>query len=142
MSERTSKPTKTLLILALAYGAASLFHHIHNAEFLDEYPGLPGWLSRGRVYAAWLGVTAVGLTGYALLRSRHRIAGLAVLGIYAAFGLDGLGHYAIAPLSAHTVTMHLTIGLEVATALLLITAVASGIVRELRGERQSFQIDS
>ena len=34
-----------LPILLLAYAAASLFHHIHNAEYLTEYPGMPDWLS-------------------------------------------------------------------------------------------------
>ena len=33
-----------LPVLLLAYTAASLFHYIHNAEFLDAYPGMPAWL--------------------------------------------------------------------------------------------------
>jgi len=108
----------------LVYGAASLFHHVHNAEFLGEYPNMPGWLTPARVYAAWLAVTVVGLAGYLLFRSGYRLAGLAVLGAYGALGLYGLAHYAVAPMSSYTVTMHLTIGLEAVTAsMLLITVV-------------------
>jgi hypothetical protein len=118
--------------LLLIYAAASLFHHIHNAEFLADYPNMPAWLSRGKVYAAWLGVTAVGLAGCLLVRRGHRLVGLCVLAIYAASGFDGLGHYVLAPLSAHTATMNLTIGVEVATATLLLIVVARLIGRQVR----------
>ena len=113
-----------LLILLLAYAAASLFHHIHNAEYLTEYPGLPDWLSRTGVYAAWLGVTLVGVAGYSLWRRGFRFAGLFVIAVYGALGFDGLAHFAIAPSSAYSPTMHLTIWLEAATAALLLIAVA------------------
>lgn len=125
-----------LLILLVAHGAASLFHYGHNAEFLNEYPNMPAWLSRAQVYGAWLGVTSVGLVGYFLVRWRYRVAGLLVLTVYGLLGLDGLGHYAVAPPSAHTVTMNLTIWLEVATALLLLAAVARFVLRLSRGHDQ------
>lgn len=32
--------------LLVAYGAASLVHFIHNAEFLGDYPGLPATWTR------------------------------------------------------------------------------------------------
>lgn len=121
-----------LLILLLAYGSASLFHHVHNAVFVDEYPNLPAWLSSAGVYAAWVGVTLIGVAGYLLLRRGYRLAGLAVVGLYGAFGLDGLAHYSRAPFSAHTLTMNLTIGLEVATAMLLLIAVAGLMIKRLR----------
>lgn len=54
---------KPLLILLLVYAPASLFHYAHNAEFLAEYPNMPAWLSHTKVYAAWLGVTALGAIG-------------------------------------------------------------------------------
>ena len=111
--------SRALLILLLAYGAASLFHHIHNAEFLSQYPNMPVWLPPAQVYAAWFGVTLVGVVGYLLVRRGYQLAGLFVIAAYAALGFDGLGHYGVAPLSAHTVTM---IWLEVATALLLLVA--------------------
>lgn len=121
-----------LLILLLAYAAASLLHHVHNAEFLHEYPNMPAWLSPARVYAAWVGVTAVGLTGYLLIGRGYQLAGLAALTVYGALGLDGLGHYTLAPWSAHTITMNLTIWLEAGTAMLLLAAVAALMLRRLR----------
>jgi hypothetical protein len=116
------KAAKPLLILLLAYGAASLVHYAHNAEFLADYPNMPAWLSRAKVYVAWLGVTAIGVLGYLLARRGHQLGGLCVIAVYAAIGFDGLAHYRLAPLSAHTATMNLTIWLEVAAAALLFTA--------------------
>jgi hypothetical protein len=100
-----------------AYAAASLFHHAHNAEFLDQYPHMPAWLSPAGVYAAWLVATAIGLIGYWLRRRGLVIA-------YACYGLFALAHYALAPVSAHTLVMNLSIWLEAATAAVLL-AVAS-----------------
>ena len=132
-SQRQAIRVDGLLILLLAYGAASLFHYTHNAVFLNEYPNMPAWLSPTLVVAGWLGVTAVGLVGYFLLCRGYRFAGLVVVAVYGALGLDGLGHYSLAPLSAHTFTMNLTIWLEVVTAMLLLIAVAGLMVRWLRG---------
>lgn len=121
-----------LPILLLTYGAASLVHYAHNAEFLIDYPNMPAWLSPARVYAAWLGVTAIGLVGFLLICRGYQLTGLAVSGVYGVLGLDGLGHYTLASLSAHTFTMSLTIWLEAATAVLLLTAVVSMMLRRLR----------
>jgi hypothetical protein len=49
------------------------------------------------VYLAWAGMTLVGVAGWLLLRRGLRIAGLVLLAVYAALGLDSLGHYVIAP---------------------------------------------
>ena len=107
----------------LAYCAGSLLHFLHNAVFLHEYPNLPGWLSSARVYAAWCGVTAVGLVGYWLHRVGYRMAGLMTIAVYAALGCGGLDHYALAPVSAHSFTMNLTIGVEALAAASLLIAV-------------------
>src|SRR6266487_2036916 len=123
---------RALLMLLLAYGAASLFHHVHNAEFLPQYPNMPAWSSPAQVYAAWFGVTLVGAVGYLLVRRGYQLAGLSVIAAYAALGFDGLAHYSVAPLSAHTVTINLTIGLEVATALLLLVAAAGLLAKQIR----------
>lgn len=128
-SPRPAIRRDVLLVLLVAYGAASLFHYSHNAEFLDEYPNLPAWLSRAQVYGAWLGVTAVGLIGYFLLRWRYQLPGLIVLAVYGLLGLDGLGHYAVASPSAHTFTMNLTVWLEVVTAVLLLAAVGRSVFK-------------
>jgi hypothetical protein len=122
-------PAKALLIVLVVYGAASLAHYAHNAEFLDEYPNMPAWLSRAKVYAAWLGVTTLGAIGYVLVRGGYRLVGLSVVAIYAALGFDGLGHYSLARLSAHTPLMNLTIWLEAATAALVLVAVAVCLYR-------------
>jgi len=118
-----------LLILLLAYGAASLFHHVHNAEFLDQYPNMPAWLLPAGVYAAWLGVTLVGVAGYLLVRRGLRFAGLLAIAVYGTLGFDGLAHYSLAPASAHTFMMNLTICLEVATAAMLLVVVA-GLLKQ------------
>lgn len=132
-SQKQARHAGWLLILLLAYTGASLFHYVHNAVFLDAYPNLPAWLSSARVYAAWLGVTAIGLVGYLLLRRGYRLAGLAVIAVYGALGLDGLAHYTRAPFSAHTPTMNLTIGLEAVTGTLLLIAVAVLMFRRPAG---------
>lgn len=131
-SERPTMHISLLPILLLTYGAASLVHYAHNAEFLIDYPNMPAWLSPARVYAAWLGVTAIGLVGFLLICRGYQLTGLAVLGVYGVLGLDGLGHYTLASLSAHTFTMNLTIWLEAATAVLLLSAVVSMMLRRLR----------
>jgi hypothetical protein len=110
-------------VLLLAYAAASLVHFAHNAEFLDEYPNMPVWLSPAIVYGVWVGITVIGVVGYLIFRRGYRLAGLAVLGIYAMLGFGGLDHYTLAPVSAHTSTMNATILLEAAMALILLTAV-------------------
>lgn len=105
-----------LLIALLASALANLLHHAHNAEFLDLYPNMPAWLSPIGVYAAWSAATAVGAIGYFLLRRGYRLAGIALLIPYAAYGLDGLVHYALAPAAAHTLAANLSIWLEAAAA--------------------------
>jgi hypothetical protein len=120
---------KVLGVLFLAYAAASLVHFIHNAEFLREYPGLPSTWTRAGVYLAWVAMTAVGIAGWLLATRGYRLAGLVVLCIYAAFGLDSLGHYVLAPLSAHTLAMNSTILVEVTAAALLLVEAVRQMVR-------------
>ena len=114
---------RLLLALMGVYAVASLVHFVHNAVYIDEYPNLPAWLTPVGVYAAWLVVVAVGVVGYWALRNVSTIAGLVVIGIYAALGFGGLDHYAVAPVSAHSTAMNLTILAEVVAASLLLVAV-------------------
>lgn len=109
-----------LSIALIVAAAASFLHHAHNAEFLDQYPNMPAWLSPGGVYAAWSAATAIGAGGYWLLTHGYRLAGVALLTLYGCYGLDGLAHYGLAPASAHTAAMNLSIWLEAATALALL----------------------
>lgn len=115
--------SKALAWLATLYCVASLLHFAHNAEFLADYPNLPAWLTRSQVYLTWLGITTLGVIGYVIYRRGWRLAGLAVLAVYAAIGFDGLLHYGRAPFAAHTAAMNVTIWSEVAAAALLLVAV-------------------
>jgi len=126
------KGDRPLLALVLAYAAASLFHHAHNAAYLSDYPNMPAWLTPAGVYVAWLATAAVGVAGYLLLRSRYRLAGLGTIGLYGVLGLYGLAHYSVAPVSAHSPTMHLTIWLEATTGTLVLAGAAWLIGSELR----------
>ena len=121
--KRETVPNSVLLFLILTYCAASLLHFVHNAVYLHDYPNLPASLSAARIYAVWCGVTAVGVLGYWLRRAGYRVAGLVVIAIYAALGFAGLDHYALAPVSAHSLAMNLTIGLEALAAAALLIAV-------------------
>lgn len=128
---------RLLPVLLFVYAGASLIHFIHNAEFLHQYPGLPDTWSRFGVYLAWLGMTVVGCVGALLyFRGHHRI-GLLVLAVYAALGLDSLGHYVVAPLSAHTAAMNSTILLEVGAAALVLCEVMRRALVEMRGKARS-----
>ena len=115
---------RVLAVLLFAYASASLVHHVHNAEFLSEYPNMPAWITRPSVYAAWLCETMLGVAGYLLLRRGHPAFGLSVIAVYAALGFDAFAHYALAPAGAHTAAMNATIWLEAAAAALVFVALA------------------
>ena len=51
------------------------------------------------------------------------------VGAYAAYGLSVLGHYKLAPMSAHTMGANVTIGLELITAVLLLGTVIVLLVK-------------
>ena len=109
-----------LLLLAATYCLESLAHFVHNAEYLSAYPNLPPWLSRFQIYATWLAITSIGVVGLWLACGKYLLLGLTLVAVYALIGFDGLGHYAVAPMSAHTVTMNFTIWAEVVAATLLL----------------------
>jgi hypothetical protein len=113
---------KPFVLLVAAYFITSLGHFAHNAEYLCEYPNLPAWLTRAKVYAAWLAITSVGLVGFILIKNKLIPAGLLLVATYAALGFDGLGHYAVAPMELHTFGANVTILSEVIAAALLLPA--------------------
>ena len=128
----TGEPSRVRLgALLTLYLCASLLHFAHNAEYLADYPNLPAWLTRLDVYLVWLGSAAVGIGGYALYRGGWRLAGLFLLGAYAAFGFDGLLHYARAPLAANSAAMNFTIWFEVLAAALLLLAVTMTVAHRV-----------
>jgi hypothetical protein len=123
--------------LVAVYAFASLLHFAHNAEYIAHYPNMPAWLTRGDVYLVWLANTSVGLLALACLRLGWRLPGLLLLAAYGALGLDGLGHYALALCSQHTLAMNATIGFEVLTGIALAVFSVRQAVRDapLHGAR-------
>jgi len=119
---------KTLPILLLIYGVASLIHFVHNAEFLANYPNLPASWSSAGVYLAWVALTAVGIGGWFLMVRGFPRLSLLLLSVYAVLGLDSLGHYVVAPMSDHTLVMNSTILFEVTTAALVLIEVMRQMV--------------
>ena len=132
MFELNKLVQKTLLVLLLIYGIASLVQFIHNAEFLADYPNLPASWSRAGVYLAWVALTAVGIGGWFLMVRGFPGVGLLLLGVYALLGLDSLGHYVVASMSDHTLGMNSTILLEVAAAALVLIEVVRQMMHRLR----------
>ena len=130
----TARDFAALCTLTLLYAAASFLHFAHNAEYLADYPNLPASFTRIGIYAAWLAVSAVGASGLALVRFGRAPPGLALLGLYAALGFDGLLHYTRAPIADHTAGMNFTIGFEVAAAAALFFFVVNAATRRLLGE--------
>ena len=102
-----------------------------NAEFLADYPEMPASWTRAGVYFAWIGLTIIGVAGWVLVTRGYQLAGLLLLAVYAVLGLDSLGHYVLAPLSDHTVTMNSTILLEVVAAALVLIEVVKQMARQI-----------
>lgn len=126
--------SRTLAILLVIFGVASLVHFVHNAEFIAEYPGMPASWGREHVYLAWIAMTLVGIAGWLLTSRGFFLIGALVLAAYAALGLDSLGHYLLAPLSAHSLGMNVTILAEVTAAGLVLIEVARQMVRRGMGK--------
>jgi hypothetical protein len=114
---------RALGVAALLYGGASLLHFAHNAALIREYPNLPPQLTAPTVVAAWLAVSSIGVMGWLALKRGHITIALSALALYAVLGFDGLGHYVLAPMTAHTRMMNVTILIEAAGAALLLAAV-------------------
>ena len=118
-------------LLAVTYFAASLAHFAHNAEYIAFYPNMPAWLTREQVYLAWLCITAVLASALLMLRLGLHALGVALVGLYGAFGLDGLAHYTLALCSEHTLATNVTIWSEATSGLLLMLASAVLLSRSM-----------
>ena len=127
----TSILSRPLLALVAIYFAASLAHFSHNAEYIAFYPGMPGWLTRETVYLVWLAITGLGFTGLLLAALALPAIALLFLGVYGAFGLDGLAHYTLALCSEHTLVANITIWSEATTGLLLLLVSAVLVARRV-----------
>jgi hypothetical protein len=119
----------TLGWLVALYGIASLIHFAHNAEHIADYPNLPAWITRGRIYAAWLATMSVGAAGWLLHQRGWPRTGLILVGVSGVCGFDGLLHYTRAPFAMHSTAMHASIWFEAATAGLLFAATVLLAVR-------------
>ncbi len=119
---------RAVYALLAVYFVASLAHFAHNAEYIALYPNMPGWLTREKVYLAWLAVTGLGLSGLAAIGLRFHLAGVLALSAYGGLGLDGLLHYTLALCSEHTLMTNITIWSEaiLGLMLMLVTAVLFG----------------
>jgi hypothetical protein len=134
--DKVGQLPKPIMVLIAAYFLTSLGHFAHNAEYLCEYPNLPAWLTRTKVYAAWLAITAVSVAGLILMKNKLVATGLLLVAIYAALGFDGLGHYAVAPMAHHTLGANVTILSEVLAAALLLPATVYRFVSFLASDAQ------
>ena len=121
---------RPLLVLAAVYFAASLAHFGHNAEYIAFYPGMPGWLTREKVYLAWLAVTSLGAVAFVFAKLALPAVALLLLAVYGAFGLDGLAHYTLALCSEHTLLANITIWSEAVTGVVLLLASAVLFARQ------------
>ena len=115
--------------LFLVFFVANLTHFVHNAEYIAFYPGIPSWLTREKVYFAWVAGVSVGLMGLLLARTRLKLLGAALVAAYGALGIDGLAHYTLALCSEHTLATNLTIWFEVLAGMSLLIASALWIGR-------------
>jgi hypothetical protein len=127
-SMHSSTLPKHIQLLFLVFFAANLTHFVHNAEYIAYYPGIPSWLTREKVYLAWVAGASVGLIGLRVYSTRWKVLGLVLLAAYGALGIDGLAHFTLALCSDHTLVTNLTIWFEVLAglSLLLASAVLAG----------------
>jgi hypothetical protein len=121
----SSPVPRHIQVLFALFFAANLTHFAHNAEYIAFYPGLPSWLTREKVYLAWVAGASIGLLGLLVSRTRFKALGLTLIAIYGALGIDGLAHYTLALCSEHTLATNLTIWSEVVAGLCLLLASAA-----------------
>ena len=113
-------------VLFLIFFISNLIHFVHNAEYIAFYPGLPAWLTREKVYLAWVAGVSLGLSGLLLARTRFKPIGVALVAAYGATGIDGLAHDMVGLCSEHTLATNLTIWFEVLAGMTLL--LASGLL--------------
>jgi hypothetical protein len=80
----------------------------------------------------------VGALGYWFYRRVSRWAGLVLIALYGVLGFAGLDHYTVAPMSAHSLFMNVTILTEVVTAAVLLVFVAHSMLLTRRPMRLRF----
>ena len=115
--------------LIALYCCASFVHFAHNAEYIAFYPNMPLWITRENVYWVWLAITAFGVAAVVASSLGWRVIAALLIIAYGSFGLDGLGHYALALCSQHTLAMNFSIWFEVLAGALLAVCAANHLRR-------------
>ena len=95
---------------------------------------MPAWLSRTKVYAAWLALSALGAAGYVLFLRGSRPPASWRSASTPRAGSTASAISALAPAAAHTAAMNATIWLEAGTAALLLVAVARLLAKRTRAK--------
>lgn len=124
-SVRLPQLPKHIWWLLALYCCASFVHFAHNAEYIAFYPNMSCWITRENVYWAWLAITVPGVAALAAASFGWRAIAALLLIVYASFGLDGLGHYALALCSQHTLAMNFSIWFEVLAGVVLAICAAN-----------------
>ena len=85
---------KALVIASLVTSGA---HFLHNAVFLESYPGPPWIPGAWFVVAAWFIVAAILVQGYLWHRNGHPRKALVAVSLYCASCVSVFGHYLFGP---------------------------------------------
>lgn len=120
-----------LLFVITVYCSVCLYLFMRNMVFIDEYPNMPDWISTIGVTIAWIGITCIGLVCWLLILRDKRFIGLIAIVGYGALSFNGLGHYSLEPVSAHTYIVNLAIWIEVITVWVVLLIVTGFIVSNL-----------
>lgn len=125
---------KVLGRVLLAGVVLTTVHYTDNYLYFDEYPQ-PASLQRWQVYAAWLLLMAVGVTGYALYRRGFTPPAYVCLVVYSYTGLSSLGHYLYGSLDEFSAKQHAFIAIDgLSGAAVIAFVVWSAITRRRRPE--------
>lgn len=130
---------RAVVVTLIIYAMATTAHFVHNAVFLDDYPNLPAWFTPAGVIGVLLLIHLVGVLGVVAAYFSKRVLGLVLLGTYAVIGFDGLAHYSVASFRTHTLSMNLTILIEVIAAFLLFVCVLITLFASVKSQRRAPQ---
>jgi hypothetical protein len=115
MNAKASSQSALKLIL-LASVISTAIHFTDNYRFIEHYPQ-PFWITAPSIYQSWIILTAVGVIGYWLYRSRQFWFAYLCLSLYSLTGLASPGHYLYGSWSQFSFKMHLFIWTDAVTSL-------------------------
>lgn len=114
MNAKASSQSALKLIL-LASVISTAIHFTDNYRFIEHYPQ-PTWITASSIYQFWIILTAVGVIGYWLYRSRQFWFAYLCLSLYSLTGLASPGHYLYGSWSQFSFKMHLFIWTDAVTS--------------------------